>query len=105
MSNIREAAEGIQEQGADEELIYTITTTNWGTPTTGAPAIKSYDEFADADSTTTVFSSTSANVSGDVITLPALADLTVGHKYRIEVKFTDTDGNVWKPKFYVRCVE
>ena len=40
---IREVKEGTQYQGADEELAYSITTTNWGSSPSSSSA-KAYDE-------------------------------------------------------------
>ena len=94
--------EGIQEQSADEELIYTITTTNWvSTPT--SPSVKVFLEPSLSDVTSTVMPTNSPSVSGDVITLSPLKLLTKGHNYRVEVKFT-AGGNVWECYFRVKCV-
>jgi len=88
----RVVAEGLQYQGVDEQIAYSLTTTTWGsTPST--ITVEAYDESADyADVSSTVLSGT-ASVDGDVITLPTLKSLTDGHKYRVEIKFT-VGGNV-----------
>ena len=102
---IREVKEGTQYQGADEELAYQITTTNWGS-SPSSTAVKAYDENnADDDVTSTVFPTNSPSESGDVITLSPLKSMTIGHSYRIEVKFTDGDSNIWELFFIVKCVE
>lgn len=102
---IREVMEGTQYQGADEELAYSITTTNWGS-SPGTVSAKAYDENNDdADVTSTVFPTNSPSTSGDVITLSPLKSMTVGHSYRIEVKFTDSNSKKWEPFFIVKCVE
>ena len=102
---IREVKEGTQYQGADEELSYQITTTNWGSSPSSSSA-KAYDENNnDSDVTSTVFPTNSPSESGDVITLSPLKSLTVDHSYRIEVKFTDGDSNIWETFFIVKGVE
>jgi len=84
--NSREVAEGIQYQGVDEQIVYSLTTTQWGS-SPSSPSVKAYDASNDyADVTTTVLSG-SASVSGDVITLPKVKSLTLGHVYRIDVQF------------------
>jgi hypothetical protein len=88
-----------QSQGVDEEIVYSITTTAWGTGPSSV-SFKVYDDSADfADVTSTVCPG-SASVVGDVITLPKLKALTPNHIYRVEVKFT-AGGNVWEPYFTV----
>ena len=101
MATTREVKEGLQYQGPDEELAYTITSTPWeSTPT--SPTAKAYDEDnSDADVTVTVLSG-SASASGDVITTPIVKSLTLGRTYRIEVKFT-VGTNVWEPWFRIKA--
>ena len=90
----RVVAEGLKYQGVDELLIYSLTTTPWGSTPTSV-AVKAYDESAaSADVTATVLSG-SASVVGDVITLPTLKSLTADHAYRIEIKFS-ADGSTWE---------
>lgn len=104
MANIRGVAEGTQYQGADEELAYSVTTTNWGSSPTNV-AVKAYDEHTGTDVTTTVFPTNSPSVAADVITLSPLKALTLGNSYRIDVKFTDSDSDIWELFFIVKCVE
>jgi len=104
MSNIREVIQGTMFQGADEALIYTITTTPWGSTPTSISAA-AFDEYADLAVTATVFPTNTPTATGDVISLSPLKALTVNHSYRIEVKFTDSGANIWEPKFLVKCVE
>lgn len=84
----REVAEGLQYQGEDEAISYTIDTTNWGgSPTTPSVIVK--DASADyADVTSTVIPSGSPTVDTNTITLPLIQNLTIAHMYRVEVKFT-----------------
>jgi putative transposon-encoded protein len=103
----REIREGIQEQGVEEEIVYTLTTTPWGTsPGTIVPKVYTVDESVTpptyTDVTATVMPSGSASASGDVITLPKVKSMTVDLLYRVEIKFT-CSGNVFEPYAYIRC--
>lgn len=105
--SIREIKEGLQYQGADESLVYTLTTTPWGSspvsPTVVVWSLKpnGADNDRDADVTSTVMSG-SPSVNGDVITLPPLASLTAGKKYRVEIKFT-CSGNTFEAYAIVKA--
>jgi len=82
----RRIAEGIQHQGEDEEVVYSLTTTKWGSSPSDV-IVKAYHiNNAYADVSDTVLSGTSG-VAGDVITLPKIGNLLEGNRYRIEVKF------------------
>ena len=95
MSNQREIKEGLQYQGADETIVYTLTTTPWGSdPSSEAAKIYEVDGDTLTDKTTTQMSG-SASATGDVITLPAVTALVAGTLYRIEVVFT-CSGNVFE---------
>jgi hypothetical protein len=99
MSSVREVVEGAQAQGEDEQVVYTITTTPWGsTPTSPAVVVKRDDTGADV--TSTVMPTNSPSILGDVITLSTLKLLTADVVYRVEVKFT-TGGNVLECYFMV----
>jgi hypothetical protein len=97
MSNIREIAEGRQEQGVDEEITYTLTVpATWGTPT-GTPTVKAFSYSsagAYTDVTSTVMPVGSGSIASQVITLPELKLLTEGVMYRVEVKFNTSEGDV-----------
>ena len=96
-----EVIEGIQQQSATEEIVYSITTTNWGSaPTT--PVVIAYDMDTGTDVTATVFPTNTPTVAGDVITLSLLKALTRNRTYRIEVKFT-SGGSIFECFFKVRC--
>jgi len=105
-NSIREIAEGEQEQGADEEVTYTLTVpTTWGTP--AAPlTVKAYsvNESTDAltDVTSTVMPTGSGSIASQVITLPEMKSLTAAVLYRVEVKFA-TGTDVKEAFAYVRC--
>ncbi len=97
-----EVSEGQLEQSADEEIIYTLTTTPWGSSPTNV-AVTAYDESRRTLVTATVFPANSPSVNGDVITLSPLKSLVKGHIYRVEVKFS-SGGNIYEPYFKVKCV-
>jgi hypothetical protein len=102
MAVSREVVEGVQIQGEDEKIAYSITTTPWGsTPTTGSVVVKDASA-AYAVVTTTVMPTGSLSILLDVITLPLLQSLTAGHTYRVEVKFT-VGGNIEEAYFNVRA--
>ncbi|MCB0128705.1 MAG: hypothetical protein KDE58_40850 [Caldilineaceae bacterium] len=85
-------------QGEDEQIRYSVTTTNYGSSPSSVSIVAK--DITDAHNPTVVTGSVlsgSASVSGDVITLPLLHSLTAGHKYKIEVMFTDSNSNVWEP--------
>lgn len=87
---------GKYTQGNDESIIYSVTTTSWGSNPTNV-VVKAYDVTGGirTDVTNTVLSG-SASTVGDVITLPAVTGLTAGKGYRIEVQF-DSGGNTFEP--------
>jgi hypothetical protein len=86
--DIREFTESPLKQGADESIVRTILTTPWGSSPTDVE-VAAYDVtkggYKDVSEDCL---SGSASVDGDLITLPALEALQVGHVYRLEVKFT-----------------
>jgi hypothetical protein len=97
----RDITQGRQSQGADEQIIYSLTTTAWGSTPTNV-TVKAYDlTNASADVTATVLSG-AASVTGDVITLPTLKSLTAGRIYQIEVLFT-AGGSIFELPFVVVC--
>ena len=87
-TDIREVAEGVQVQGANEQIAYRLTTTPWG----GAPMSVGAQVFAGlahvTDVKSLVMPGETYTVSGDVITLPVLKDLSRGEIYRVVVTFT-----------------
>ena len=84
----REIVESPLWQGADEEIAYGLTTTNWGSsPSSPAVVLYSYSGGTYTDVSSTCLSG-SASVSGDVITTPVVKSLEVDTKYRLEIKFT-----------------
>ena len=96
-----EVLEGAREQSADEQIIYQITTTPWGT----SPATLSataYDVTLRKTVTSTVFPTNTPTAASDVISLSPLKSLVKNHQYRIELKFT-ANSNVFECFFLVNC--
>ena len=100
--SVLEIAEGKLYQGIDEEVPYNITTTPWLSSPTG-PTVVVYDEQDESDVTSSVGAIT-ATTSGDVITMSVLKSLTLGHSYRIEVKFTVGSG-IYEFKMWVEAIQ
>jgi len=90
------------EQGRDEQISYTLTTTPWGSTPTSV-LVTAYDAMESFKDVSSTVLSGSPGVIGDVITLPVLKSLTMGHNYRVEIKFT-TGGNIEETHVEVRCV-
>ena len=96
----REVTEGLQQQGADEAIQYTLTVAPTPTSVTDVTV---YDVTGiPVDVTATVMPAGDAAVDGAVITLPLLTGLTADHLYRVEVRYTDGT-NVVEPFFRVLC--
>lgn len=102
MPRLGECKESPLEQGAAEEIVYTITTTNWiSSPTNTVVAV--YDTGQDdLDVTTTVMPTNSPTEASDVITLSELKSLTIDHSYRIEVLW-EVGTAVYECYFIVNC--
>lgn len=96
-----EVAEGTQYQGADEELVYTLTTTKFGsTPSSVTVTVK--DLTANWKDVTSDVTSGSTSIASDVITLPTVKSLTPDHTYRVEVKFT-SGSSIFEPYFIIEA--
>jgi hypothetical protein len=106
MAGSRQTAESPVIQGADESIAYSITTTPWGsTPTSVTMVVWDItDADVPVDVTSTVVTG-SISTSGDVITTKRIRLLTLGHKYRVEVLFTDSNSNIWEPFFVIDCAD
>lgn len=103
MTAQREIKEGLQPQGVHESIVYSLTTTPWGS-TPSSISVKVFSISTSGvrtDVTSTVMPTGSASAVGDVISLPALTALTAGTLYRVEVKFT-CSGNIFEPFGYVK---
>lgn len=75
------------KQGADEEIPYQLTTTNWGSSPSSV-SVTAYDMSDSFAVVTDDILDGDPSISDDVITLPIVKSLTRGHKYRIEIMFT-----------------
>lgn len=110
MASTREIQQGTQEQGTEEEIIYTLTVpASWGTPT-GTPVVKAYSVsqtsgggYSYTDVTSTIFPSGSASIAGQVITLPLCKSMTEATLYRVEIKFSTSEGDVKEPYAMIEC--
>lgn len=88
MYDFNEVVESPLRQGADEVIVYQLSATRWGSNPTGVQ-VTAYDNTG--GELTEVSESVidgAPSVSGDVITLPALCNLTPGNVYLIKVRFT-----------------
>jgi hypothetical protein len=85
MANKREVNEGLQYQGVDEEVVYSITTTPWGSDPSGPTAVLLDPDGEDVSAT---MLSGAPNATGDVITTPIVKSLIAGELYRLDIKFT-----------------
>lgn len=103
MATSREIDEGVQVQGSDEQIVYTLTTTNWGS-SPSSPSAKIYSRSGDTytDTTATNMPTGTASATGDVITLPKIVSLTAGTEYRVEVQFT-ISGNIFEAYARIIC--
>lgn len=104
MSSRRECIESPKEQSPDEAIAYAITTTAMGSSPTGVSMVvwDITDENYPVNVTVTTTEG-SQTVVGDVITTKRITSLTVGHKYRADVLFTDSSSNVHECFFIVYC--
>ena len=98
----REIKEGLQSQGVDEKIAYTLTTTPWGSsPSNEGAAIFSVLNGPFTDVTDTNMTG-DPSVDGDIITLPVIDTLIAGTMYRVEVLFT-CSGNVFEAFAYIKA--
>lgn len=95
----REVLEGLQPQGKDEVIVYTVTVSPAPTAVNGVTVT---DEKTDLDVTATVMPTGSPSYAGSVITLPPLRSLTEGRTYRVELQYT-SGVNTLEPFFRVLC--
>jgi hypothetical protein len=101
----REIKEGNQRQGADEQVVYRLDTSNWSatptspsTPSSTSAAIFTVTDVAGVTTYTDVTAtkmSGATSVSSQYITLPTVTGLVAGTEYRVEVKFT-LEGSVFE---------
>ena len=100
-ADVRRIVESPLYQGVDEQIAYTLTTTNWGSdPSSQSDVIKDKDG---EDQSATCLSG-SSSVSGDVITTRTVKSLTAGEVYRLEIKFT-VSGNIMEAYVFIRAMD
>jgi hypothetical protein len=92
-SDDREISEGLQYQGEDEEIAYTLDVSNVGSSPGSVSVVVKNNRGEDV--TSTVMPTNSPSVTGNVITLSELKNLVAGLEYRVEVKFT-ISGSVYE---------
>ena len=103
MTKAREFKNSPVPQGVDEEIAYYVDTLLWGgTPTSITAVVKDLTT-GGTDVTATKMPGT-PTVLGNVITLPLLKALVLGHRYRVEVKFT-SGGNKEEAYGFVEAEE
>ena len=101
--SVREVVEGIQIQGEDEAVTYSVTTTNWASSPSGVTVVvKDVDAGTDVTGDVT---SGSVSVAGDIITLPEISGLTAGTLYRVEIQFTAGEFAPAECFFFIRAEE
>jgi hypothetical protein len=101
--SVREVVEGLQIQGADEAVTYSITTTSWAS-SPSSPVVEVRDVDAH-EAVTGDVTSGAASVAGDIITLPAISGLTADTLYRVDVQFTAGEFAPAECFFYIRAEE
>jgi hypothetical protein len=103
MGSMREVVEGVQVQGEDEEIAYTLDISDVGTNPTHITVVAK-NTATDQDVSATVLEGDPSLVSPTLIKLPVLKSLTRAQEYRIEIKFT-VMGQVLEHYFIVECEE
>lgn len=97
----REVVEKTQIQGEEESIRYSVTTTPWaGSPSNASVKIYLMVSQSILTDVTDEVASGSVQINGDVITLPAIRELTAGARYRVEVKF-DAGGSTYECYFFI----
>lgn len=99
MSAQREVVEGLQVQGADESIAYSLDITPWGSDPTDLDVTVLKDG---TDVTSTVMTGTPTAPTATTILLPVLSSLTAGSEYLVQIAFTIL-GNDLVAYFVVRA--
>jgi len=90
-------------QGINEEVIYQVDVSRWGSAPTNVQ-VKVYEVTRPGsllDVTATVTTGTHS-VAGDIITLPKIRALQDGKVYRVDLRFTTSSNNLFEPYFILR---
>ena len=96
----REVIEGVQIQGEDEVIAYTVDVSALGTSPTSISVVV-YDDHRQ-NVTSTVMPANMPYATDAVISLSPLRALTAGVLYRVEVAY-QIDGNTLESYFYVQA--
>jgi len=99
--SIREVAEGVKVQGANERITYAITTTNCASDPASPSMI--VERMSDGTDVTDDVVTGDISANGDVITLKAISGLTAGERYKVKVQFTATGFAPAECFFYIDC--
>ena len=83
----RQVSEGRQELGSNEEKVWGIDVTNWGS-SPSSPDMVVWDLSDENEDVSADVLSGSMTVDGNVVYLKKIASLTAGSNYRAWVKFT-----------------
>ena len=84
----RVAITKVDPQGPDEQIVYTGKLPTGTSPTSLTATVWDITLADHVDVTSTVMPTGSASATGDTVTYPTLKLLTLGHTYRVEVRFT-----------------
>lgn len=104
MAASREVQESPYIQGTNEKIAYALTTTLLGSSPTNLVVTVFDISDSDNESDVTVAVTTgTANAAGDVVTTPYIQLLTAGKKYRLQVRFTDSNSNTWEEYAIINC--
>ena len=96
--------ESPKRQSPQESVSYSITTTPWGS-TPSSITLTVYDVTVpgvETDVTSDVVAGSNSAL-GDVITTQRIGSLTLGHDYRADVLFTDSNNNTHEANFKILC--
>lgn len=89
-------------QGAVEQIIYKVNLPTGTSPSIPASGSFTITNIEAGTNVTTTHSSGSPTASGDTITLPKIANLVAGQRYRVAVVYT-ASGNTVEVWFEISC--
>lgn len=101
MNSDREVLEGVQRQGEDEVIAYTLDVSAIGAAPS-SPVVVVKDVTAGSVVTSTVMPVNAPTADGAVITLSPLRSLVIDHLYRVEVTY-NLAGNTLESYFFVQA--
>lgn len=98
MPIVQEIKQSPITHGDGEDLPYSFDTNPFNSSCPAAASTVIYD--SNSVSAASWLSGTVA-VAGCTITTPCITGLTAGCRYRMEIRFEDNDGNVWRPFAFI----